>query len=214
MAMSRSLGDSWLTTRSPMRSWPSLMSSSPAIMFRQVDLPQPEGPTRIMNSPSSMSRLTSLTAMVPSGNRLLTCSRVISATALLLSLDRAGGQPGDDPALEDEHEDDDRDGDHHAGGGDRADRGLELGGAGEEGDRRRHGPGVEGGGERDREHEVGPAEDEHQDRGGEHAGGGQRGDHPQECLHGGGPVDPGGLLQPPGDLPEERSQGVEGQGER
>jgi len=56
------------------------MSSSPAIMFRQVDFPQPEGPTRIMNSPSPMSRLASLTAVVPSGNRLLTWSRTISAT--------------------------------------------------------------------------------------------------------------------------------------
>jgi hypothetical protein len=56
------------------------MSSSPAIMFRQVDFPQPDGPTRIMNSPSAMSRLASSTAVVPSGNRLVTWSRVISAT--------------------------------------------------------------------------------------------------------------------------------------
>src|SRR4029450_842104 len=203
--------DSWLTTRSPMRSWPSVMSSSPAIMLRTVDLPEPEGPTRIMNSPSSMPRLTSLTAVVPSGNRLLTCSRVIAATVLLLSFDRAGGQPGDDSALEDEDEQDDRDGDDAAGRGDGADRGLELGGAGEERDRGRHGPGVERGGERDREHEIVPAEDEHQDRGGHHAGSGQRGDHPRERLEGGGAVDPGGLLQAPGDLPEERRQEADAQ---
>jgi hypothetical protein len=30
-----------------------VMPSSPAIMFRSVDLPQPEGPTRTRNSPSS-----------------------------------------------------------------------------------------------------------------------------------------------------------------
>src|SRR4029450_3576541 len=206
--------DSWLTTRSPMRSWPSVMSSSPAIMLRTVDLPEPEGPTRIMNSPSSMPRLTSLTAVVPSGNRLLTCSRVIAATVLLLSFDRAGGETGDDSALEDEDEQDDRDGDDDAGRGDGADRGLELGGPGEEGDRGRHGPGVERGGERDREHEVVPAEDEHQDRRGHHAGGGQGRDHLEERLHGGGPVDLGGPLQLPGDLPEERLQGVDGQRQR
>jgi hypothetical protein len=80
MAMSRSLGASWLTTRPPMRSSPSVMSSSPAIMFRQVDFPEPDGPTRIMNSPSPMSRLASLTGTVPSGNRLVTWSRTISAT--------------------------------------------------------------------------------------------------------------------------------------
>ena len=32
---------------------PVVMSSSPAIMFRSVDLPQPDGPTRTRNSPSS-----------------------------------------------------------------------------------------------------------------------------------------------------------------
>ena len=80
MAMSRSLGASWLTTRPPMRNSPVVMSSSPAIMFRVVDFPQPDGPTRMTNSPSVMSRLTSSTATVPSGNRLLTWSRTISAT--------------------------------------------------------------------------------------------------------------------------------------
>ena len=35
-------------------------------MRSRVDFPQPEGPTRIMNSPSSTSMLTSLTAAKPS----------------------------------------------------------------------------------------------------------------------------------------------------
>ena len=35
------------------------MSSSPATMFSVVDFPQPDGPTRMMNSPSAISRLKS-----------------------------------------------------------------------------------------------------------------------------------------------------------
>src|SRR5580698_2885812 len=117
--MSRSLGASLFTTLPPMRSSPSLMSSSPAIMFRVVDFPQPDGPTRIMNSPSAMSRLILSTASWPSGKRLVTLSRMISATCYSfttrrsLALDRAGRQPGHDAALEEHHEDDDRDSDDH-----------------------------------------------------------------------------------------------------
>ena len=44
-----------------------------------VDLPQPEGPTRIMNSPSAMSRLMSLTALKPSPYSLQMFFRVIWA---------------------------------------------------------------------------------------------------------------------------------------
>ena len=55
MAMSRSLGPSWLTTWPPMAISPTLMLSSPAIIDSKVDLPQPEGPTRIRNSPSATS---------------------------------------------------------------------------------------------------------------------------------------------------------------
>src|ERR1700736_1647643 len=53
--MARSLGGTSLTTRSPMRILPSVMSSNPAIMRSAVDLPQPEGPTRTMNSLSLIS---------------------------------------------------------------------------------------------------------------------------------------------------------------
>jgi hypothetical protein len=45
---------------------PDVMSSSPTIILSSVDFPQPEGPTRIMNSPSATSMLTSLTAGKPS----------------------------------------------------------------------------------------------------------------------------------------------------
>ena len=67
MAMSRSLGAMLFTTLPPMRSSPEVMSSSPAIMLRVVDLPHPDGPTRITNSPSAMSMLILSTASAPSG---------------------------------------------------------------------------------------------------------------------------------------------------
>src|SRR5918999_4337514 len=62
------------------------MSSSPAIIRRAVDFPGPDGPTRIMNSPSLISRLMSLTASKPSGNRLETFSSCISAIGEVLPL--------------------------------------------------------------------------------------------------------------------------------
>nr|CRL81115.1 hypothetical protein CPGR_04329 [Mycolicibacter nonchromogenicus] len=50
-----------------MRNSPDVISSRPAIMFSVVDFPQPEGPTRMMNSPSAMLSDRSLTATAPSG---------------------------------------------------------------------------------------------------------------------------------------------------
>src|SRR5919204_580813 len=79
--MSRSFGPRSLTTSPPIRSSPSVMSSRPATIRSAVDLPQPEGPTRIMNSPSAISRFISLTASVPSGYRFVTSLRTISANA-------------------------------------------------------------------------------------------------------------------------------------
>ena len=55
MAMSRSFGATSLTTRSPIRTVPALIASSPATILSRVDLPQPDGPTRMTNSPSAMS---------------------------------------------------------------------------------------------------------------------------------------------------------------
>src|SRR5579872_2236029 len=56
MAMSRSFGATELTSLPSMRISPWLTLSRPAIMARSVDLPQPDGPTRAMNSPVSASR--------------------------------------------------------------------------------------------------------------------------------------------------------------
>ncbi len=65
MAMSRSFGATSLTTRSPIFSVPALMSSSPAIMRNRVDLPQPDGPTSTISSPSATSKLAPCTATWP-----------------------------------------------------------------------------------------------------------------------------------------------------
>src|SRR6185369_712924 len=58
MAMSRSLGCTLLTTRSPIEIVPEVMFSRPASMRSRVDLPHPEGPTRTTNSPSSIGIVT------------------------------------------------------------------------------------------------------------------------------------------------------------
>ncbi|MNO06190.1 hypothetical protein D3C81_2278690 [compost metagenome] len=60
MAMSRSLGLMPLTSWSSIRIAPPLMLSRPAMQFISVDLPQPEGPTRIRNSPSRIDSWISL----------------------------------------------------------------------------------------------------------------------------------------------------------
>ena len=60
--MSRSLGGTSFTIRSPIFNSPEEISSRPAIIRRLVVFPHPEGPTRTMNSPSLMARFRSLTA--------------------------------------------------------------------------------------------------------------------------------------------------------
>src|SRR5215218_2739085 len=212
--MSRSFGERSLTVSPPIFTSPLEMSSSPAIIRSAVDLPQPEGPTRIMNSPSLMSRSMSLTASKPSAKVLVTPSRTISDIGGLLSLDGAGGEPGDDSALEDEYEDDDRHRHHNRGGGDAAGRCGEGRFAGEEGEGGGNGPRGVRAGQRDREEEVVPAEDEDEDRGGEDARRRQRHDHFGEGLERRRPVDLGRLLELPGDLPEEGDEDVDRQRQR
>src|SRR6187455_2415845 len=90
------------------------MSSRPTIIRKRVDFPQPDGPTRIMNSPSCTSMLTSFTAGNPSPYFLTMF--FISMVVIGSPLHSAGREPGDDPSLEKQDDDDDRDGDHHRGG--------------------------------------------------------------------------------------------------
>src|SRR3954467_4028415 len=196
---------------------PLVMSSSPTIIRSSVDLPQPDGPTRIMNSPSAMSRLTSFTAGKPSPYCLTMWFIWISAISTSPSgggfgcarsaLHSAVGEAGDDAPLEQQHEGDDRDGDDHRGCRDGAGGVLELRGAGEQAQRRRHRAGGVRRGQRDAVDEVVPSDEEGDDRRGEHPGGGRRHDHLAERLPRRRPVDLGGLLHLPGDLPEERRHG-------
>ena len=52
MAMPRLAGGTWLTRSPSIRRRRTVASSSPAMMRRSVDLPQPDGPTKTTNSPS------------------------------------------------------------------------------------------------------------------------------------------------------------------
>ena len=78
MAMSRSIGGTWLTTVLPIRMSPDVMASRPAIMRSVVVLPQPEGPTKTTNSLSRMCRSTSFTTWLVS-NILLSLRTITSA---------------------------------------------------------------------------------------------------------------------------------------
>src|SRR5918999_3205836 len=97
--MSRSREGTWLTTRSPILSRPSEMSSSPATIRSAVVFPQPDGPTSTMNSPSWASRSRSLTALVPSAKTFETSVNVTAATAqgLRYQLRGVGGNRGPSP---------------------------------------------------------------------------------------------------------------------
>src|SRR6185436_4938411 len=65
----------------PIRTTPPEISSSPATIRKAVVLPQPDGPTRTMNSPSATSRSSESTALMPSAYTFVTSSRTTSATA-------------------------------------------------------------------------------------------------------------------------------------
>ena len=60
MARPRASGGTSLTRSPSIRTSPDVISSSPAIMRRSVDLPQPEGPTNTTNSRSFTVRSTPL----------------------------------------------------------------------------------------------------------------------------------------------------------
>src|ERR1700734_2284150 len=88
--MSRSFGATEFTSLPSMRISPSLTVSSPAIIASSVDLPQPDGPTRAMNSPVRASRsMPFSTSTAP--NRL--CSpETVSVAIVARSFDRALGE--------------------------------------------------------------------------------------------------------------------------
>ena len=84
----RSPGSSSFTTSSPMTISPEVGVSRPEIMLRVVVFPQPDGPTMMRNSPSSIRRFTPATATTDP--KCLTSSRrTISATEFLPRIDRS-----------------------------------------------------------------------------------------------------------------------------
>src|SRR3954447_2688781 len=157
MARLRSRGARSLTTLSPITISPSVMSSRPTIMRKRVDFPHPDGPTRIMNSPSCTSMLTSFTALNPSPYVLTMF--LMSMAAIGSPLHSAGCEPGDDLSLEQQDDEDDRDRDQHRGGGQLSVRRIERVRTDEvgqlRGDRARSGRGRQG----ERQHELVPGEE-------------------------------------------------------
>src|SRR5438034_9005387 len=102
--MSRSLGGMLLTSRSPMKMRPSVISSRPARSLNAVDFPDPDGPTSTRNSLSGTTRLRSLTAGSPLSNRLVTLSNVTLAIRRL-ALHCAGQDALHEVPLEGEEDD-------------------------------------------------------------------------------------------------------------
>src|SRR2546423_6793482 len=95
--MSRSFDSTSFTTLPSMAMVPSVMSSRPASMRSKVDLPQPDGPTSTMNSPSSIWKsMPWMTLVEPKAFWMFWNATVAMASAL----HRAGREPADHVALE------------------------------------------------------------------------------------------------------------------
>src|SRR5215468_9282372 len=99
MAMSRFFAGRSVTCSAPMYTSPAVTSSRPATMRRIVDLPQPDGPTSTMNSPSSVESETSFTAMTSEPNRFVMPSSTIRAISSHLPLVPAKSAPVAAPIL-------------------------------------------------------------------------------------------------------------------
>src|SRR5215217_2818418 len=96
--------------RSPSKISPAVMSIRPAMRFRVVVLPQPDGPTRATNSPSSTSSETRSTATT-SPYVLVTSRSVTPAIAVTpssLMLDRTLGKGAHEVPLQHKEEHDHR----------------------------------------------------------------------------------------------------------
>ena len=106
MAMSRSRGETSLITRSPIVIVPDVIFSRPATMRSAVVFPHPEGPTKIMNSPSSIASERSRTATVPPGNSFVTWSNVSPGMSAFQSRRR---DAADEEPLRDEEQEQDGD---------------------------------------------------------------------------------------------------------
>src|SRR6185369_16065394 len=84
-------GSGPLTTSPSIRTSPRVGATKPAMMFRMVDLPQPDGPSRHTNSPSRTERLmSSRTLMLPPSRS----NAMPMPSARSLSLDATAGAAG------------------------------------------------------------------------------------------------------------------------
>src|SRR4026209_1336885 len=72
--------------------------SQPATTRRLVVLPQPDGPSSVMNSPLIMSKSTASSPTMPPGNTFETLSRRTRASGAIANLGRLGGVDPEDLA--------------------------------------------------------------------------------------------------------------------
>src|SRR5512138_2093939 len=100
MAMPRARGGRSVTILPPMSTSPRVGSSSPAIMRRRVDFPEPDGPRKTRNSPSFVARSTSLTAPSSAFLNTLVSLRVSTTATSGPSLAGGAGLPLREDALQ------------------------------------------------------------------------------------------------------------------
>src|SRR3954447_25368645 len=80
------------------RQRPADASVRPAIIRSNVLLPQPDGPSRLRNSPRDTARSTPSSASSPEANRFATrCTRTIGSGPVSSSASRAGSELPDNP---------------------------------------------------------------------------------------------------------------------
>src|SRR3954469_2259243 len=191
MAMSRSFGGTSLTTSPPIMISPSVISSSPAIIRKVVDLPQPDGPTSTTNSWSAISRSMPRTASTSS--YFLTTLRNVTS-AMSSTLCRAGGQAGNVIVHQERVDDQRRCGAEQGAGHDLAPvEDVALDQRGDDADRQHQLIGR--GREHQRVKELRPRHREGEDGRGNDAGEGDRNENPRQGLQPGGAVDDGGLVK-------------------
>src|SRR5918992_4670955 len=110
--MSRSRGGKGSIRSALMRISPPLGCSSPAIKRSTVDLPQPEGPSRMQNSPSVTSNETFFkTSVAPKRlDRFFIASEAIHPPGIDSTFDCAGAQAANNTALKNQGQNDQWDG--------------------------------------------------------------------------------------------------------
>src|SRR5215510_13924374 len=111
--MSRSLGGTSSTARPPISMLPELWRSRPAIMLSNVDLPQPDGPSRTVNSPEPISRLIPLSTSTEPN--LLCTSRTVRADMDLLLYGTRGKTANEVSPAEQVNQQSRQGSDHHGG---------------------------------------------------------------------------------------------------